>query len=328
MEGWSADWPSCLRVFEALARADASTAWCTIIGASGWCDLAALPRATFDEIFGDAPDTVTAGVFNPSGTMTPVAGGYRVDGRWAFASGCEHADWIYCNGIEGVVDGVPQLRGAVMSPDQVVIEDTWSVSGLCGTGSHHFHVDAVEVPAERTFAPLSDPPCVDVPLLRIPIPSLFAMGVASIATGIAQGALDDIVALAQGKIPFLDAGTLAANPHFQYELADADTDLRASRALLWDTAERAWGKAESFGEFTLEDTARMRAAAVWVTTHAAAVVDAAYRAGGGSSVYTQLPLQRRWRDVHAVAQHFLVKPDTFTTAGAALAGQEVTALVF
>ena len=72
----------------------------------------------------------------------------------------------------------------------------------------------------------------------------------------------------------------------------------------------------------------MRAAAVWVTTHAASVVDAAYRAGGGSSVYTQLPLQRRWRDVHAVAQHFLVKPDTFTTAGAALAGQEVTALVF
>ena len=74
--------------------------------------------------------------------------------------------------------------------------------------------------------------------------------------------------------------------------------------------------------------ARMRAAAVWVTERAAAVVDAAYRAGGGSSLYADCPLQRRLRDVHAITQHFLVKRDTMTTAGAILAGQDVELVVF
>jgi alkylation response protein AidB-like acyl-CoA dehydrogenase len=325
--GVGADWPSALRVFEALARADGSTGWTVIIGAGSWIDLVELPRATFDAIFRD-PDTITAGVFNPSGAITPTEDRYRVQGRWAFASGCEHADWIYANAVEDVVDGVPHLRGAVMSPDEVVIEDTWYASGLRGTGSQHFRVDATEVPAERTFVPLAGEPCIDVPIVRIPIPSLFATGVAAIATGVAQGALDDIIGLAVDKVPLLAGGSLASNPYFQRELATADTTLRAARALLWEVAESAWARAVAGNDFTLEDRARIRAAAVWVTTSAAAVVDAAYHAGGSSSVYAESPLQRRWRDVHAITQHFLVKPDTLTTAGAVLAGQEVDVLVF
>jgi indole-3-acetate monooxygenase len=325
--GIEADWPSSLRVFEAVASADASTGWTAIIGAASWCDLAALPRTSFDAIFGDAPDTITAGVFNPSGTITATGDRYRLQGRWAFASGCEHADWIYCNGVEDVVDGMPHLRGAVMPPDEVVIEDTWHATGLRGTGSHHFRIDAAEVPAERTFVPFSEP-CVDTPIVRVPLPSLFAMGVAAIATGTARGALDDIVGLATDKVPLLAGGPLASNAYFQHELASADTTLRAARALLWETAESTWARAVAGTEFTLEDRARIRAAAAWTTTHAATVVDAAYQAGGGSSVYEANPLQRRWRDVHAITQHFLVKPDTLTTAGAVFAGQEVDVAVF
>jgi alkylation response protein AidB-like acyl-CoA dehydrogenase len=326
--GIGADWPSAIRVFEALARADASTGWTVIIGAGSWIDLVELPRPSFDAIFRDAPDTITAGVFNPSGTITATGDRYRMQGRWAFASGCEHADWIYANAVEDVVDGVPHLRGAVMSPDEVVIEDTWYASGLRGTGSHHFRADATEVPVERTFVPLAGEPCIDVPIVRIPIPSLFATGVAAIATGVAQGALDDIVGLAVDKVPLLAGGSLASNQYFQRELASADTTLRAARALLWEVAESAWAKAVAGNGFTLEDRARTRAAAVWVTTSAAAVVDAAYHAGGSTSVYAGSPLQRRWRDVHAITQHFLVKPDTLTTAGAVLAGQDVDVLVF
>jgi indole-3-acetate monooxygenase len=77
-------------------------------------------------------------------------------------------------------------------------------------------------------------------------------------------------------------------------------------------------------ELTLEQRARIRAAGVWVTARSVAVVEAAYRSGGGSSIYVDCPLQRRLRDVHAVTQHFAVKPDTLTTAGAVLAGQDVT----
>ncbi|MGH9117718.1 MAG: acyl-CoA dehydrogenase family protein [Acidimicrobiales bacterium] len=149
--GLGTDLPVAMRLFEALARADASVRWTVMIGASAWCDLAGLPRATFDALFAVAPDVIMAGAINPTGTIAAVDDGYRVTGRWSFASGCEHATWLYGNCVEGSVDGRPQLRVAVFSPDQVVIEDTWTVSGLSGTGSHHFRADNVFVPAARTF---------------------------------------------------------------------------------------------------------------------------------------------------------------------------------
>jgi alkylation response protein AidB-like acyl-CoA dehydrogenase len=84
----------------------------------------------------------------------------------------------------------------------------------------------------------------------------------------------------------------------------------------------------SASALTLEERARIRAAAAWATDRAAAVVDIAYRSGGGSSVFADCPLQRRLRDIHAITQHFLVKRDTLTTAGAVLAGQDVDLMVF
>jgi alkylation response protein AidB-like acyl-CoA dehydrogenase len=325
--GLEADLPDAMRVYEALAAADASVAWTVLIGSGTWCDLASLPRAAFDEVLA-APDVITAGVFSPSGEIAAGDGGYRASGRWAFASGCEHADWLYGNCVEGVVDGVPQMRIAVFSPDQAVIEDTWNVSGLRGTGSHHFRVESAPVPAERTLVPLVDPPCVDVPIVRIPIPSLIALAVASVAVGVARGALDDVVALAAAKVPLLDHDVLAANPAFQLGLGEAEPELAAVRALIHETAEAAWDTAASGGEFTMRDSARMRAAAVWATERAAGVVRGAYRAGGGGSIYAASPLQRRLRDVEAMTQHFLVRRDTLITAGAILAGRDVDVMVF
>jgi indole-3-acetate monooxygenase len=326
-QGVGADLAGALRVIDALARADASVGWTVMIGGMGWCDLAGLPRATFDDLFAP-PDVIVAGAFSPSGSISAAGSGYRVTGRWGFASGCEHAQWLYGNCIEGIDDGRPRMRMAVLAPHEIVIEDTWDVSGLRGTGSHHFHADGVVVPAERTFVPLGDEPCLDDPVVRVPLPSMFALGIAAVAAGIAQGALDDILALAAGKVPLLAPAALAANPLFQFELAAADTELRAARALLYESAESAWATAAAGTGFTLEQRARLRAAAVWATTRAAAVVDFAYRSGGGTSLYADCPLQRRQRDIHAVTQHFLVKRDALTTAGGVLAGQGLSVPVF
>jgi alkylation response protein AidB-like acyl-CoA dehydrogenase len=326
--GVGADLPEAMRVFETLARADASVGWNAMIGAGSWCDLAALPRATFDELFGGAPGVITAGVFNPTGSIGPAPVGYRVSGRWSFASGCQHADWIYGNCVEAVDDGVPRLRIAVFPADQVVIEDTWAVSGLSGTGSHHFHVDSVTVPAERTLAPLADPPCLDVPVVRVPVPALLALAIAGVAVGCARGALDDITAVAADKVPLLAGAPLASSPTFQLELATADTGLRAARALIYDAAEEAWETAAAAEPFTLDLRARIRAAAAWAADRAATVAGAAYRAGGGGVIYAANPLQRRFRDINAVTQHFLVRRDTLTTAGAILAGRDVEIVIF
>ena len=324
--GTGADLVTAMRVFEGLARADGSVAWTVMIGGGAFCDLAGLPRAAFDAIFAH-PDVIVAGAFAPTGSATPVDGGYRVTGRWGFASGCEHADVVYANCVEAVVDGVPHLRLAVLTPDQVTIEDTWNVMGLRGTGSHHFRADAV-VPADRTLRPLLEEPCLDEPIVRVWIPALYALLMAAVAVGIAEGALDDVLGLAGTKVPLLAGAPLATDPLFQSDLARADTELRAARALLHEAATSAWADAVEGTPFSLEQRAHVRAAAVWAAERAVAVVGTAYRAGGGTSIYADSPLQRRLRDVQTLAQHFLVKPATLVTAGAVLAGQEITVPVF
>lgn len=324
--GAAADLPSAMRILETLATADASVAWIVSIGAGSWLDLVGLPRASFDDIVGTAPEVIGAGAFAPSGTAVPVDGGYRVTGRWAFASGCEHATWIYGNcivpGDGSDEDAPPQMRVAVFAPSEVTIEDTWHVSGLRGSGSHHVHVDDVLVPVDRTLDPMADPPCLDEPIVRVPLLSAIALPMASIALGVARAALDDIVALATGKMPLLASGSLSANPLFQHELAAAETELHAARCLLYELAEAAWATAVSGAQPAMLDRARERAAAAWVTSRSAAVVEMAYRSGGGTTLYSDNSLQRRFRDAHALTQHFLVKADTLTTAGAVLAGHD------
>ncbi len=129
-------------------------------------------------------------------------------------------------------------------------------------------------------------------------------------------------------MPLLAGGPLATSPLFQSELADAATELRAACGLLHDTAAAVWATAVDHSPYTLEQRAEARSAAVWATERAAAIVDFAYRSGGGSSIYAGSPLQRRLRDVHAVTQHFLVKRETLVTAGAIFARQDVDVMVF
>jgi alkylation response protein AidB-like acyl-CoA dehydrogenase len=283
--------------------------------------LAKLPRETFDTLYAEGPDVVLAGTVNPTGRATPTAGGFRITGQWSFASGCQHCHWLIAHCI--VDDGrQPPIRMMLLPPGDVEIKDTWSVSRLCGTGSHDFVVNDAFVSDQRSFA-LWDEPCLDVPVMRVPDLSRTSLRVGAVAVGIAHAALGEVTALATGKVPLFSDGTLASNPLFQHQLADADARLRAARALLYADAETAWSTAVAGTPFTPDHRARIRATATWATTTAAAVVDMAYTAGGGTSIYSSSPLQRRLRDIHALTQSFTVKPDTLTEAGAVLAGQDV-----
>ncbi len=201
-------------------------------------------------------------------------------------------------------------------------------AGLAGTGSHHFHVDDLFVPEDRTLVPLRDTPCFEAAIARVPPPALLALSVASVAIGIGQGALEDILALAPEKTPLLAETTLARNTRFQFQIANGDATLRAARSLLRESAEEAWAAAAAAEPLTLRTRARIRAAAVWAVEHAADVATTAQRAAGASSVPFSTPLARRLRDMNVLTQHFLVSSDTLTTAGAALAGEDIKAQVF
>jgi alkylation response protein AidB-like acyl-CoA dehydrogenase len=320
--GAELDLTAQMRVIAELAHADGSVAWTTMIGGAAPVILGLLPRPVFDTVYADGPDVIVGGAFNPTGVATPADGGFRVSGQWNFASGCQHCHWFVAHCF--VDDGrVPPVRMMVLPRTDVEIVDTWSVSGLCGTGSHDFVVNDVFVAAEWSFSLFEDASCLDSPLARVPELSFSALEIANVAVGIAKGALDDIVALASGKVPMLADGTLASNPLFQHHLGEADTRLRAASTLLYNDAEDAWSTARAGEPFTVEQRARIRATATWATSAAASVVDIAYAAGGGTSIYSTSPLQRRLRDVRGVTQHFAIKPDTLTKAGAVLAGQEV-----
>lgn len=326
--GIGASLPDALRVFQSVARADGSVGWTVTLGAGAWFDLVNLPRAGFERLFEDR-DAIVAGAFNPAGSIAAHPDGYRVSGRWGFVTGCQHADWLFGNCIESLRDdGVPELRVAVFSPDQVVIEDTWHASGLRGSGSHHVRATDVTVAADMTAPSLAENPCFDDPVVHLPVPAVFALAIASVAVGNAQGALDDVEELATTKMPLLASAPLATNALYQFDLASARTELHAARALLTELAETAWDRAVRGVPTSLDDRAMLRAAGVWATHRAAAVARSAYLSGGGSSVYEDCPLQRRLRDADAITQHFLVKRDALTTAGAAFAGQEVQVPAF
>ena len=211
-------------------------------------------------------------------------------GRWGFVSGCEHATWLYGNAIEATAGGVPQLRIAVFTPDEVRIEGTWTVLGTLRNGSHHIRVTDARVPAERTLRPLVDEPCLDEPVVRVPLPALLALSIADVAVGIARGALADAVASAQQRVPLLASAPACTEPVLQADLATADTGLRAARAVLYESAGAVWATAVAGEPVSLRQRAQARAAAVWVTKQAVAVVEAAYHGGAGTAASRSCPL--------------------------------------
>jgi alkylation response protein AidB-like acyl-CoA dehydrogenase len=320
--GAELDPPVQMQVLEELARADASVAWTVMIGSEGPVLFRLLPRASFDALYAAGPDVIMSASANPTGVATPVDGGYRVTGQWAFASGCQHAHWFVGHCV--VDDGrEPPVRMMVLRPSDVEIKDTWSVSGLCGTGSHDVVVNGAFVPDELSFVVFGGEPSVDVPALRLPELTRGAIQMASVSIGVARGALDEILALALDKTPTFTGGLLAANPLFQNQFGEAEAQLRAARAALRVETDIAWATAWAGATFTPEARARVRGTTTWVTRTAAEVVRTAYQAGGSSSLYTGNPLQRRLRDAQALTQHFVMKADTFTKVGAVLAGQDV-----
>ena len=268
---------------------------------------------------------VICGSVQPDRHDHPAPGGYRVTGRWGFVSSCQHADWIYVNSVEGIEDGVPRLRMAVFPPDEVEIEDTWDVSGLSGTGSHHVHLDDAAVPADMTVVPLTGEPCV-APIARIPVPSLVA--------GRRQRRHRHRPGRPRRRRrPRPEQGPPAQPRDARHRpavpgRAGHGGHRAAARPWIDEVRRAAWATASAREPFTERDRARTRAAAAWATDRAAAGAGTAYRAGGGSSIYADSPLQRRRRDVEAVTQHFIVKRGTMRTAGGVLAGQGIDAMVF
>jgi indole-3-acetate monooxygenase len=297
-------------VCEELGYADGSVGWCSMIGAATGLALGHLPEGIAADLLRD-PRFLIAGVAAPMGRATAVDGGYRVTGRWPFASACRQATWL----VGGVLLEGPALRLAIMDPADLTIHDTWDTAGLRGTGSHDIEATDVFVPTERTFS-LAEPPTQPGPLYAFPPLSLLALGIAAVALGIARAAITDFGDLARAKRNPATGEPLATRPATRTALAEAEA-LRAS-GFAYLLSELAVPGADA------PRRARLRLAIATATRNAARAVDLVYHAAGGSAVYTSSPLQRAFRDVHVATQHAMVSTDVLETAGAVLLGEPVT----
>src|SRR3954470_6237454 len=320
-----------VRAVEALARGDGAAGWCVAIAATSGLVGGYLPPAGAREIYGSAA-SVAGGVFAPQGRAVAQDGGFRVSGRWPFASGCTHCDWLMggCVVLDGeaprlLPNGMPDVRLLLAPASAFTIHDTWHVSGLRATGSHDIELDDVVIPAEHGASVFSDRPREDGPLYAFPLFGLLAVAIAAVSLGIARGALDELVALAGGKVPTGGKRTLAEPATAQAGGAGAGAGVRAAGALLDEEIGAAWERAVAGAGVDVEQRAALRLAATHATAVSTRATDTAYTLAGGSALYESSPLQRRVRDAHAATQHMLVAPATWELTGRVLLGMPTDA---
>jgi alkylation response protein AidB-like acyl-CoA dehydrogenase len=301
-----------LRCAEEIARGDASAGWCVSIAITSSLLAAYLPAESRAELFGGGQETA-AGVWAPRGKARPVDGGIVVSGQWAFCSGIMHADLLFA-GCGQPTPGVVALR-----KEDLQIRDTWHTLGLRGTGSHDAVADEVFVPATRMFS-LFDGPVVDRPLYRFPIFGFFALSIAAAALGNARAAIEELVALAGGKVSQGSSHTLAERTPTHTAVAGAEASLDAARAYYYDVIEAAWQGAQSDEPVSLARRNALRLAATHAVRTSAEVVRSMYDLAGGSAIYDDSPLQRRFRDAHTATAHFQVNEASRELPGRILLG--------
>ncbi|HJT37788.1 MAG TPA: acyl-CoA dehydrogenase family protein [Actinomycetota bacterium] len=322
-----------MRAIEAVAAADGSAGWCTMIALSSNAASGMMNETGAKEIYAD-PTAPTAAIAAPSGQAVPIDGGYRVGGRWPFASGITHSEWGWFGVL--VMDGEqprmtphgPMILHAFIPVRDAEVLDTWYVSGLRGTGSNDVAARDVEVPETHVFSLFDPTGHRPEPLYQLSPPGFFAPQVAAVALGIARAALDEIVEMAPTKTPAMSSAVLADKPVAQVEIARGEAAVQAARAFVYDAADQIWQTLARGEAFTMRQEAALRMAAINAVETVQRVTGTLNTFGGSSSIYSSSPLQRHARDAEAITHHFTVAPHVWEDAGRILLQRPPTMPVF
>jgi len=298
-------------VLEEFAYTDTATAWAVMVGnggtgtAGGW-----LSDAGARYVF--APDKqrpLVVGTPGPRGTGRPVAGGYLVSGRWTFASGCDHADWLIA-GFRETGDG--RLMVAIVPREQAEVIDNWQVAGLRGSGSFDFRLDEVFVSPALTFERAASA-CRGGTLFNVEAHVFLSNELPPLMVGMARRALDEITRLDPAR---------AGRGVFPAELGRAATRIRAARSVHRDAVASTWAKARAGTPPSASDHVALTTASVFAAETATDVISDLFRAGGGR-LLEPAGLMQRLRDALAARQHIGLSEEAYERAGRErLGGQE------
>jgi alkylation response protein AidB-like acyl-CoA dehydrogenase len=331
--GWGGASPrEALEVYETLARAEASVAWIVWVNSLPCWFARFLSADARQEVFG-GPAAVLASSTRPTGRARVEGDSYVVNGRWSLVSGCMHASWIpvMClvekdREVEMLAPDVPHMRMLFVPKEKHEIVDTWHVGGLRGTGSHDCVLTDISVPVGLSFA-MGDPSLLDSPTGRVPIFGAMVSGCASICLGITATSLQAVLDLAD-KITVDGGPGLRDRAPIQLLIAKIDAKIRSFRDRPHSTCNRLWETAESGKERDPAEIGAVLATGITTAQECRAAVSELYAAAGTSALYTDSPLERAHRDIHAVTQHITLQPFWMEQAGRVQLGIKPTHPLF
>jgi len=313
-----------MQMQEEIAKADASTAWCL-----GQCSVCAMTAAYLEadaanEIFNTPPGILAWGAI--AHEVKAVGGGYIANARWDFASGMRQASWLGAHvrivEADGTprhkADGSPEIRTILFPATSATMHDVWDVIGLKGTGTDSYSVENLFIPEK--FAALRDDPNAvreEGPLYKLTTNAVFGMGFGATSLGVARATLDAAIELARTKLP-QGLAAMRENNAVQGMIGRSEATLRAARAYLYATAAEVWRDLERGDRLTEAHRIALRIATTWTIHQSAAVVDTAYHMAGATAVFATNPFERRFRDMHAIAQQIQARDTHYEDAGRAI----------
>jgi len=299
------------RACEALAWADASTAWfVNQSNVSSASSAAAMPHDAAAAVFDGPREGLAWGAKHNNSKAIRVEGGYRLTGAWSFASGGRHTKWLGAHSAVQNPDGTPHVRYG--RPDdrsflflraQAKIIDDWYVLGLRGTGSDSYSVEDLFIPdAHAPARDMAEERREHGPIYPIGSTLLYASGFCSVTIGLARRMLDSYIDLARGRHSRASVNPMAKNNAVQREVGLLEAKVSAARAFLHEAVAQVYD-ASAAGKLDVDLRLRLRLATTWGMNEATDVSIACYRGAGTPAILDRSPFERRFRDAMSASQH-------------------------
>lgn len=327
--GDEVDLVTWFNTMEALGKLDGSTAWC--VGQINGCSAtaSAIDPAIARKIWSDPRGALSWGPPVKS-RAEEVEGGHRVTGEWTMSSGSRHATWIGLMALPVDASGaaLPLPPGATMRvfltpASSVSFIENWNVLGLIATNSGGFKGENIFVPHGHSIhLPYPRSLQASAPLYKFPLNNLYGIGFTAVALGIARTMLDEVIALAREKQPWLAKQSLQQSQLAQFQIGEAEARLRSARAYMESTASRVWESVVSTGELTIPERVEIRMATTFAIHEAKTVADAAWDVAGATAIFLSNPFERRLRDLRTLTQQLQGRKSHLQDCGAYLLGLE------
>jgi len=316
-----------LQTIEEISRHDASVGWNLFVANSAALLVPHMPAETAKTIFAD-PRALIAWGPPDKHIAKVVKGGYRLSGRWSFASGCRNATWMgaHCRLQEpdGSLRKHPDGRSMVLSflfpVEQAKLIDTWDTIGLRGTASDTYELDDIFVPeaftGTREHPDESREPGA---LYAFPQQAIYAVGVAGVALGIARAMLEAFIELAADKTP-RGLSRMAENAGVQAGVAKSEARIGAARAYLLEILNEITARAPRDRAIDVQDRARVRLATTNAIHGSIETADWLYKNAGVNAIFPGSPYERRFRDIHTLSQQIQSRDAHYEAVGSILLG--------